>query len=205
MLQTKQLAFRYNNLSETLKFPDFSLDTGNHLIITGKSGSGKTTLLHLLGSLIKPLSGDIEIEKTSMSKLSDRKSDSFRNEKIGFIFQDNHLIDSLTVFQNIAVAQIQKDTAKIVSLLDRLGISHKKEQYPQNLSRGEKQRVAIARGIINNPSIVLADEPTSSLDDENTLQVINLLKNLASTTNSSLIIVTHDQRIVNHFENIIKL
>ena len=206
MLETKNLRFKYDDDSE-LSFPDIKTSKEN-LLILGASGVGKTTFLHLLSGLLKPLEGEIDLIGTPISKLTMSEMDRFRGKNIGIIFQKPHFINSLTVKENLQLAQyISKkiDKTRINSLLESLGIEDKATKKTLNLSQGEKQRVSIALAIVNSPKLILADEPTSSLDDLNCDKVINLLKNQAAKYKAKLIIITHDYRLKKHFKNTLSL
>ena len=206
MLETKNLRFKYDNDSE-LSFPDIKTSKEN-LLILGASGVGKTTFLHLLSGLLKPLEGEIDLIGTPISKLAMSEMDRFRGKNIGIVFQKPHFINSLTVKENLQLAQyISKkiDKTRINSLLESLGIEDKANKKTLNLSQGEKQRVAIALAIVNSPKLILADEPTSSLDDLNCDKVINLLKDQAAKYKAKLIIITHDYRLKKHFKNTLSL
>ena len=206
MLEIKNLRFKYDNDSE-LSFPDIKTSKEN-LLILGASGVGKTTFLHLLSGLLKPLEGEIDLIGTPISKLTMSEMDRFRGKNIGIVFQKPHFINSLTVKENLQLAQyISKkiDKTRISSLLESLGIEDKANKKTLNLSQGEKQRVAIALAIVNSPKLILADEPTSSLDDLNCDKVINLLKDQATIYKAKLIIITHDYRLKKHFKNTLSL
>ena len=206
MLETKNLKFKYDDDSE-LSFPNINTSKEN-LLILGASGVGKTTFLHLLSGLLKPLEGEIDLIGTPISKLTMSEMDRFRGKNIGIVFQKPHFINSLTVKENLQLAQyISKkiDKTIISSLLESLGIEDKANKKTLNLSQGEKQRVSIALAIVNSPKLILADEPTSSLDDLNCDKVINLLKNQAAKYKAKLIIITHDYRLKKHFKNTLSL
>jgi len=206
MLETKNLRFKYDNNLE-LNFPDIKTSKEN-LLILGASGVGKTTFLHLLSGLLKPINGEIDLLGTKISKLKMSEMDQFRGKNIGIVFQKPHFINSLTVKENLQLAQYiskKNDKNRIQSLLESLGIEDKANKKTQNLSQGEKQRVSIALAIVNSPKLILADEPTSSLDDLNCDKVINILKNQASKYKAKLIIITHDYRLKKHFKNTLSL
>ena len=206
MLETKNLRFKYDNNLE-LNFPDIKTSKEN-LLILGASGVGKTTFLHLLSGLLKPMNGEIDLLGTKISKLKMSEMDRFRGKNIGIVFQKPHFINSLTVKENLQLAQYiskKSDKNRIQSLLESLGIEDKANNKTQNLSQGEKQRVSIALAIVNSPKLILADEPTSSLDDLNCDKVINILKNQASKYKAKLIIITHDYRLKKHFKNTLSL
>ena len=206
MLETKNLRFKYDNNLE-LNFPDIKTSKEN-LLILGASGVGKTTFLHLLSGLLKPINGEIDLLGTKISQLKMSEMDRFRGKNIGIIFQKPHFINSLTVKENLQLAQYiskKSDKNRIQYLLESLGIEDKANKKTQNLSQGEKQRVSIALAIVNSPKLILADEPTSSLDDLNCDKVINILKNQASKYKAKLIIITHDYRLKKHFKNTLSL
>mgnify|MGYP001386034661 FL=1 len=206
MLETKNLRFKYDNNLE-LNFPDIKTSKEN-LLILGASGVGKTTFLHLLSGLLKPINGEINLLGTKISKLKMSEMDRFRGKNIGIVFQKPHFINSLTVKENLQLAQYiskKSDKNRVQSLLESLGIEDKANKKTQNLSQGEKQRVSIALAIVNSPKLILADEPTSSLDDLNCEKVINILKNQASKYKAKLIIITHDYRLKKHFKNTLSL
>ena len=206
MLGTKNLRFKYDNNLE-LNFPDIKTSKEN-LLILGASGVGKTTFLHLLSGLLKPMNGEIDLLGTKISNLKMSEMDRFRGKNIGIVFQKPHFINSLTVKENLQLAQYiskKNDKNRIQSLLESLGIEDKANKKTQNLSQGEKQRVSIALAIVNSPKLILADEPTSSLDDLNCDKVINILKNQASKYKAKLIIITHDYRLKKHFKNTLSL
>ena len=206
MLETKNLRFKYDNNLE-LNFPDIKTSKEN-LLILGASGVGKTTFLHLLSGLLKPINGEIDLLGTKISQLKMSEMDGFRGKNIGIVFQKPHFINSLTVKENLQLAQYiskKSDKNRIQSLLESLGIEDKANKKTQNLSQGEKQRVSIALAIVNSPKLILADEPTSSLDDLNCDKVINILKNQASKYKAKLIIITHDYRLKKHFKNTLSL
>ena len=208
MLKTQSLFFTYDRKRE-FRFPDIELEPGNDLIILGESGIGKTTLLHLLAGLLRPKSGSVELGGTTLHELSDSKLDRFRGEHIGLVFQRPHFIQALTLQENLAVVQHltgkRNDVSRIKDVLDSLGILHKLKEHPHNLSQGEQQRASIAMAVVNIPQLILADEPTSSLDDKNCDRVAELLREQASSTNSQLVIITHDHRLKNQFQNTMTL
>lgn len=199
MLSAKNIEFFYKQ-AERLDIPDITLDVGEELLILGKSGCGKTTLLHILAGLLKPISGEVRIADTSIYKLSGAKLDKFRGKNIGIIFQKPHILAPLTVSENLDLANffVNEKRNRIDSLLQELGIYGKRHAKVNTLSEGEAQRVSIARALANSPKLILADEPTASLDDENAEVVIKLLQQQAHKFEAALIIVTHDQRVKRH-------
>lgn len=208
MIQTKNLAFSYNG-KVNFNFPDISLDSGQVLLITGGSGKGKTTLLHLLGGLLKAQSGSIRIGDINIESLSNKNLDKFRGKNIGLILQQSHFVEAFSVFENVVLsswlATGQKAEEKAKSLLTELGLSDQIHKLTSRLSIGQQQRVSIARALVNEPQLLLADEPTSSLDDENAYKVADLLSQLSKEYGAALIIVTHDQRLKDRFSNQITL
>ena len=163
---------------------NFSLDNGSHLIISGPSGSGKSTLINLMSGLYRPTSGHVSFESNDYSKLTDKDIDEMRAKNFGLIFQRLHLIKHLTVEQNILLGFNKIKLPNIEKLIEDIGLTAKKKQLAKDLSFGESQRVAIARGVVNNPKIIFADEPTSSLDDENTTRVLKLISAQANKNKS---------------------
>ena len=207
MIKTESLKFSYDG-KKYFDFPDINLDSGENLLIIGNSGIGKTTLLHLLAGILKPESGSISISGTDISKFSDTELDKFRGDNIGIVFQKPHFISSLTINENLKLAQYlspSKISGDAKKILESLNIEDKYQQKPNQLSEGEKQRASIALALINSPSLILADEPTSSLDDFNCDNVIKLLKTQAKDHNAQLIVITHDARLKKHFKNNLNL
>lgn len=208
MLKSNALQFAYNKQAQ-FSFPNIFCPTGAALLIVGESGTGKTTLLHLLAGLLRPSAGTVQIGDTELTQLITKDLDQFRGRHIGIIFQQSHFIKSLSVKRNLLMAQylagVPQNETRIKSLLQRLNIAHKIDQRPARLSQGEQQRVAIARALINQPQIILADEPTASLDDKNCLKVIQLLQEQANMVQANLIVVTHDARLKPYFPNQLQL
>lgn len=203
MIESRDIAFHYDP-AHPLQIPDIALQEGEELLILGKSGSGKTTVLNILGGLVKPLKGRVEIGGTDIYQLKNARLDKFRGTHIGIVFQKPHLLTPLTVGENLAIAQYfsgETNGAAIDKVLKDLGISHKKDVKVNTLSEGEAQRVSIARAMVNGPQLILADEPTASLDDENAEAVIQLLKEQTHKLRAALVVVTHDQRVKAHFSN----
>ena len=207
MIKTESLKFSYDG-KKYFDFPDINLDSGENLLIVGNSGIGKTTLLHLLAGILKPESGSINISGTYISKFSDTELDKFRGDNIGIVFQKPHFISSLTINENLKLAKYlspSKTSGDAKKILESLNIEDKYQQKPNQLSEGEKQRASIALALINSPNLILADEPTSSLDDYNCDNVIKLLKKQAKDHKAQLIVITHDARLKKHFKNNLNL
>ncbi len=204
MISVKKLSFAYT-ADVQFSFPDVNCAANNNLLIIGDSGKGKTTLLHLLAGLLQPTSGSITINDTDIASLSDRALDRFRGDHIGIVFQRPHFVNALSLEENLLLAQYlsgnKQDRIKVKNILEQLGLGHRLKNKTHNLSEGEKQRASIARALINDPTLILADEPTSSLDDTNADKVITLLEEQASKAGAALIVVTHDQRIKERFQN----
>jgi ABC-type lipoprotein export system ATPase subunit len=208
MLLTKNVTFSYVE-SQVFTMPDLACNSGEILLITGDSGKGKTTYLHLLAGLLSPKSGSILINNQDISILTEKNKDRFRGKNIGLIFQKSNFLAAFSALENVEMASWlatgKKNTSKAVELFKRLGIEDQMHKKTSQLSIGQQQRVSIIRALINSPKIVLADEPTSSLDDLNTQVVINLLVDLAKEFGTALVIVTHDSRLKDRFNNQIVL
>ena len=192
-----------------ISYPDWQVAQGEHSLILGNSGSGKTTLLHLIGGLMTPLNGMLEIDGKNIGQLSKAKLDRFRGEHIGIVFQKSHLVRSLTVKENIMLSQWlgqrKTNARQCDEIMEKLAIADLKLRKVHEISQGQAQRVSIARALVNHPKLLLADEPTASLDDENCARVIGLLKTQASENSSTLIVATHDQRVKDEFKNQLSL
>ncbi|MFD1768203.1 ABC transporter ATP-binding protein [Sphingobacterium suaedae] len=208
VLSSAQLSYQYPQ-GPTLAFPDIHMLENQHTLLLGDSGQGKTTLLHLLSGLSIPTTGSIKLMAQDLYSLRGSALDAFRAKNLGFIFQEAHLLKNLTVLENIKLAQSlannSVNTAEVLTILEVLQLKDKAHSLPQHLSRGQKQRVAIARALINRPALLLADEPTASLDDSNTALVLQLLFDSAETYGSTLLIATHDKRIKDQFTNAYQL
>jgi len=206
MIETKSLEFSYDN-SFVFKFPDIKLKSNENLLVLGNSGIGKSTLLHNLAGILRPKSGSIKIFDQDISKLSELELDKFRGQNIGIIFQRSHFVNSLSVGENLELAQFlgRNKKGNIKVTLDNLKILDKINKKPKELSQGERQRASIALAIINSPKLILADEPTSSLDDTNCSNVIKILKEQALKHQAQLIVITHDSRLKKHFKKSISL
>ena len=208
MLVCSELSFAYDS-KKTFNFPSFTCKKGETLLILGNSGSGKTTLLHLLALLLTPKSGSIKINEQEIANLSAKASALMRANLLGIVYQKSHFVGSLNVIENLLLANYLADrrqsTEQAEKLAKELVISDLLNKKIASLSGGEQQRVSIARALMNNPDVILADEPTSNLDDENCEKVVDLLQNQSVNIGAALIIVTHDQRLKERFTNIISL
>lgn len=204
MISTKNIKFSYNK-DQNFIMPDLFCQAGSTILVTGNSGKGKTTYLHILAGMLQPNSGEILIDNTDFTNLKGSKADKFRGKNIGVVFQKSHFIASLSVLENLEMASWlatgKKHTKRAKELLNKLDILEQAHKQPSQLSVGQQQRVSIARALINEPKVLLADEPTSSLDDKNADNVIELLESLSKEYKAALIIVTHDSRIKAKFTN----
>ena len=204
MISTKNITFSYNK-DQTFIMPDLFCQAGSTILVTGNSGKGKTTYLHILAGLLQPNSGEIVIDTKEITHLKGSKADKFRGKNIGVVFQKSHFIASLSVLENLEMASWlatgKKHKIRAKELLQKLDIAEQAHKLPSQLSVGQQQRVSIARALMNEPKVLLADEPTSSLDDKNADNVIELLENLSKEYKTALIIVTHDNRIKQKFTN----
>lgn len=203
MFTLKDIHHTYNGQT-ALKLSHFASKQGEHWLVLGLSGSGKTTLLHILGGLLQPTAGSIMVAGQDLAKLTGAKLDQFRGQNIGIVFQRMHLLSTLNVTENLLLAQymagLPQATARVQDVLERLDIGDKAQAYPDQLSYGQRQRVTIARAVINKPRVILADEPTSSLDDVRSAQVLDLLVHQAEICKATLVIATHDQRVKTRIE-----
>lgn len=198
MLQTSALTFRYRN-GKPIAFPDWTAGAGEHWWLAGPSGSGKTTLLHLLAGLLRPASGEIRVAEQALTALTPAQLDRFRGRHIGMVFQRLHLLPALTVAANLELARylagLPQERTRVQATLERLDIADLADRPAHQLSQGQAQRVAIARAVVNQPRILLADEPTASLDEPNTERVARLLCDEAEACGATLVVASHDRRL----------
>lgn len=208
MISIKSVSHSYGH-THRIGFKDWEINNGEQWLLLGESGSGKTTLLHILTGILKPAAGAVNMDGTSIYSLSSRELDQFRGRNIGIIFQRPHLIKSLTIAENLVMAQsfarLPEDLKRVNEVLTSLGIAEKKNSYPSELSQGQLQRVSIARAVINKPALLIADEPTSSLDDKNAQAVLELLLQQSGLNQATLIVATHDKRVKDAFTNTYEL
>lgn len=202
ILEVKNLCKTYGKGDTMVKALDgvsFSVEKGEFIAIIGPSGSGKSTLLHILGGVDVPTSGSVIIDKTDISQLNETALAIFRRRQIGLVYQFYNLIPILTVQENLTLPLLldgRKANPKIVnSLVSQLGLEQRLNHLPNQLSGGQQQRVSIGRALINNPALLLADEPTGNLDSENSREIISLLRRFNKEYNQTVIIITHDERI----------
>jgi lipoprotein-releasing system ATP-binding protein len=200
MVSTKNIIKSYGSLP-ILKGVSLEVHQGEIVSIVGASGAGKSTLLHILGTLEKPDSGTLMIDQTNVFELSAKKLALFRNQKIGFVFQFHHLLPEFSAIENVCIPAWIAGTGKkesmkkAMELLEILNLKDRAEHKPNELSGGEQQRVAIARALINNPAIVLADEPTGNLDSQNSKAIFDIINNLRNQFGQTFIMVTHNQEL----------
>lgn len=205
---TKTFATSRGELS-ILKNVTFSIEQGETVAIIGPSGSGKSTLLSLIGLLDKPTTGSITITGVATNTLSEVAEATFRNKKIGFIFQSFELISPFTVAENVAapleIGGLAVDHSSVQAILERIGLSDRKDALPYTLSGGEKQRAAIARALIHKPALILADEPTGSLDRVTGERVLSMLLEAVKETGTTLVIITHDESIALRMDRVFEI
>jgi ABC-type lipoprotein export system ATPase subunit len=199
------------SMKRVIDVPALGLESGAQMALVGSSGSGKTTLLHCLSGVVRPTAGRItfipkDANPIELTELSEGQCDEFRARHVGYVFQTFNLLQSLTAHQNVALAAHfggMKEAAaakRTKELLDRMGLGHRAHAFPRTMSVGEQQRVALARALVNHPGLILADEPTASLDEANGAEVLKLLKETAAESKSTLLLVTHEGLVWRQFE-----
>jgi len=208
VIQLENLVVSYALGSETLEIlniPSWNIETEIQLAISGTSGSGKSTLLHVLAGLLVPTRGIVRVCECELTGLGEAQRDAFRGRSISIIFQNFNLLQGYTALENVlmgmAFAAVKQETANARQALERLGLGRRIRHYPAQLSIGEQQRVAIARALVKKPALILADEPTGSLDPKHTDEVIRSLKEACREYGCSLIVVSHEERVVKSFEH----
>ena len=182
------------------------LDEGEHVALTGPSGSGKSTLLHLISGILRPDGGSIRVQDQELTALKEQELDTFRARSIGYVFQTFHLLEGLTVLENVetSITFAQgKDYSKARAILEEMGLGERLHFFPPQLSVGQCQRVAVARAIVNQPVLVLADEPTANLDGPRSKAVLQLLRDSCRKTGAALLVVSHDESAVETFDRVI--
>jgi lipoprotein-releasing system ATP-binding protein len=210
MLSAKNIQKKYGQL-QVLKGVDIAIKKGEIVSIVGSSGAGKSTLLHILGTLDNADAGEIILNNQRVNKLAGKKLAAFRNKEIGFVFQFHHLLPEFTALENVCIpgwiagGKKKEILAKAEELLKTLGLYNRLENKPQQLSGGEQQRVAVARALINNPSIVMADEPTGNLDSKNAKELHELFIDLRKQFNQTFLIVTHNEELAQMSDRIVHM
>lgn len=210
MIKLSNITKSFGDL-QVLKDISLDIDKGEVVSIVGPSGAGKTTLLHIMGTLDKADSGSVEIDGTDLSKLNQKELSNFRNQKIGFVFQFHQLLPEFTALENIMIPAfiggMSKTEAKerAEELLQFMGLSERAQHKPNELSGGEKQRVAVARALMNHPSVVMADEPSGSLDSKNKEELHRLFFDLREKMGQTFVIVTHDESLAAMSDRIIHM
>ena len=211
LIKINKLFYTDDVETQAVKELSLTINKGEFVSIMGPSGCGKSTLLNIMGLLDSPTSGDIEIDGINVCGMSDKELAHFRNQKLGFIFQNFHLIPSLNVIDNVALPLLYRKglsaserKSKAEKVLKKVGLSHRMKHLPSQLSGGQSQRVAIARAIIGNPEIILADEPTGNLDSKTGIEMMNILHQL-NTEGTTIVMVTHDENIANKTGRVIRL
>jgi putative ABC transport system ATP-binding protein len=200
-----------NQKVQALKAINLSITSGDFMAIAGPSGSGKSTLLNLLSLIDTPTTGQIKYNDTDISTLSDNQKTMYRNKEIGIVFQNYNLIPVLDALENVAFAlQVQGIPNNVCfsraeKMLKEVGLGTHLHHRPANLSGGQKQRVAIARALVTNPSVVIADEPTAALDSKTGMEILDLMKELNYTKNTTFIFSTHDSRIINSVQHVVQI
>ena len=210
MIEVSDVRKRYGDL-EVLRGVSLKVERGEIVCIVGPSGAGKSTLLQIIGSLERPDSGRVVIDGQDVFALSDSRLAAFRNRRIGFVFQAHRLLPEFTMTENVALpamiggASHADAMARARTLIDRLGLGHRAGHRPAELSGGECQRVAVARALINNPSVILADEPSGALDSRNRAELHRLLFDLRRDFGHTFLIVTHDEGLAEGSDRIIRM
>lgn len=210
MLFAQNITKTYDTVN-VLKGVSLTIEQGQMVSIVGSSGAGKSTLLHILGTLDKPDSGEVFFQDKNLNKLNAKQLAAFRNQHIGFVFQFHHLLPEFSAWENVCIpgwiANKKKAVVKTKAfeLLEQLGVKHRAENKPNQLSGGEQQRVAVARALINNPAIVFADEPTGNLDSKNAQEMHQLFVELNKRFNQTFVIVTHNLELAQKSHSIITM
>ncbi|MBE0425609.1 MAG: ABC transporter ATP-binding protein [Nitrospirae bacterium] len=207
MIKLEDVEKYYGN-NRVLKGINLEVRRGDFVSVMGSSGSGKSTLLNLIGGMDRPEKGRIFVDGSEISAYNDEQLTLYRREKVGFIFQFFNLLPNITVFENIAMPLLlngSDDEKKVFEFIKRVGLEGKENEYPYKVSGGEQQRVAIARALIHEPEIILADEPTGSLDSETGKMIMDLITQLAEEKGKTVILVTHESYIAEYAQRIVRI
>ncbi len=202
--------FVIGNLEENiLKSTDLDIDRGQFIAIVGPSGSGKSTLLTIIGALQKPTLGEIKIDGKSLNVMNSKELATLRFESLGFVLQTSNLVPYLTIYEQFELkfkyGNRKVDDERIEYILDKFSIGHIKDKYPEDISGGERQRAAIGNALLLSPKIILADEPTASLDTEKAYQVVDIFKEISREEGTTIIIVTHDVRMLSNCDKVLEM
>lgn len=208
-LLSAQVTVRYPGKAPVLRGISLEIARGEIVGLVGQSGSGKSTLLNLIAGILLPDEGEILVNSTNPTQLSEAARDRFRAANIGYVFQSFNLLQGFTALENVLLGQMfgggNGGTDRAVQLLNNVGLGHRLHHKPRALSVGEQQRVAIARALVNAPTLVLADEPTGSLDSKNGTAVLELLRRVCTEGKHTLLLVTHDPHVMERFEKVVRL
>jgi ABC-type lipoprotein export system ATPase subunit len=218
LLEIQELKANYvratGQVISILHIPEFKVGEGEQVALKGRSGSGKTTLLNVISGILSPYEGSVRLLGQELKNLSEADRDTFRGRHIGFVFQTFHLLQGFTALQNVVLGSVfsgdenDQDSSTLNrarELLKQVGLEHRENHLPRMLSSGEQQRVAIARALLNKPNLILADEPTGSLDEKNSSEVLELIKKLSSGSGAALLLVTHDPSVMETFSRVVDL
>lgn len=210
MLKAQNLSFTYPNSNNELHFPDVLVHPDKTCVITGPSGSGKTTLMHLLGGILQPNTGSVSLNENDFSQFNDKQRDAFRGEHISLIFQDDRFFPDLSILEQMKLhlwfgKRFKANENELFKMAEELNMQDFLKKTPSQLSKGQRQRAAVLVALAKQPKFILADEPTSNLDDINALAQCDLLIKAAEQQNAVLIVITHDLRIVHRFAQNIKV
>ena len=210
ILQAKDISKTYHTGSVdvyALKKCSLEFGKGEFTAIIGKSGSGKSTLLRILGSMDTSDSGNILIKGEDITHMKDKKLSAFRRRNIGFVYQDYNLFPEYTAYENIVfpvhLDKRREDKDEVIEIMEKLGIEHCRDKFPFEMSGGEKQRVSLARALVNNPDVILADEPTGNLDAETSSEVAALLRNASDMFGQTIVMVTHDRQMADFADRVL--
>jgi putative ABC transport system ATP-binding protein len=192
-----------------LDVEEFTIDAGEQVVLLGPSGCGKTTLLHTIAGITKPDSGSVFIDGVEITKFSETGRDRIRADKIGYVFQTFNLLDGFSALENvllgISFGSRRTSPSRAKELLERVGLGHRLNNKPHQLSVGESQRVAVARAVANRPALLLADEPTANVDPQNQQQVVDLIKETCKTESITMLMVTHSMEVAGQFDRVVQL